>query len=306
MTLNSKIPDGPIQQKWDNHRFNIKLVNAANKRKYTIIVVGTGGGNWDSIYVQRVGPTGASLWAMNGVLLHGVDWNLERYFIASDGSGGAVVPWNEQKAGGGSWDIFAKKINSDGSIPVPTLLQNYSASVGKEGIAVTWVVSTEAAGLTFAISRATGAAGAFEELPSPDVSRQGSSFTFIDRSCESGVSYRYRVSALEGDRRVTLFETALIPVPALPLSLYQNYPNPFNPETRISYYLPAGENVRLEVYDAAGRRISLLVDGYQNKGPHSVRWSAKTPEGRPLSSGIYFCRLTAGKENLSRKITLVR
>jgi succinate dehydrogenase / fumarate reductase flavoprotein subunit len=42
MTLNSKIPDGPIQQKWDNHRFSIKLVNAANKRKYTIIVVGTG------------------------------------------------------------------------------------------------------------------------------------------------------------------------------------------------------------------------------------------------------------------------
>ena len=42
MTLNSKIPEGPIQQKWDNHRFNIKLVNAANKRKYTIVVVGTG------------------------------------------------------------------------------------------------------------------------------------------------------------------------------------------------------------------------------------------------------------------------
>ncbi len=42
MVLNSKIPEGPIQQKWDNHRFNIKLVNAANKRKYTIIVVGTG------------------------------------------------------------------------------------------------------------------------------------------------------------------------------------------------------------------------------------------------------------------------
>ncbi|MEK7671061.1 MAG: FAD-binding protein, partial [Bacteroidota bacterium] len=42
MTLNSKIPDGPIQQKWDNHRFNMKLVNPANKRKYHIIVVGTG------------------------------------------------------------------------------------------------------------------------------------------------------------------------------------------------------------------------------------------------------------------------
>src|SRR5512136_3039915 len=42
MTLNAKIPAGPIEKKWDNHRFNLKLVNAANKRKYTIIVVGTG------------------------------------------------------------------------------------------------------------------------------------------------------------------------------------------------------------------------------------------------------------------------
>jgi succinate dehydrogenase / fumarate reductase flavoprotein subunit len=42
MKLESKIPDGPIEKQWDNHRFNLKLVNAANKRKYTIIVVGTG------------------------------------------------------------------------------------------------------------------------------------------------------------------------------------------------------------------------------------------------------------------------
>jgi succinate dehydrogenase / fumarate reductase flavoprotein subunit len=40
--LDSKIPDGPIEKKWDNHRFQLKLVNAANKRKYTIVVVGTG------------------------------------------------------------------------------------------------------------------------------------------------------------------------------------------------------------------------------------------------------------------------
>jgi succinate dehydrogenase / fumarate reductase flavoprotein subunit len=42
MTLDSKIPAGPIEQKWDNHRFALKLVNPANKRKYHIIVVGTG------------------------------------------------------------------------------------------------------------------------------------------------------------------------------------------------------------------------------------------------------------------------
>ncbi len=42
MTLDSKIPEGPIEKKWDNHRFHMKLVNPANKRKYHIIVVGTG------------------------------------------------------------------------------------------------------------------------------------------------------------------------------------------------------------------------------------------------------------------------
>ena len=42
MELNSKVPGGPIEQKWDKHRFEMKLVNPANKRKYTVIVVGSG------------------------------------------------------------------------------------------------------------------------------------------------------------------------------------------------------------------------------------------------------------------------
>jgi succinate dehydrogenase / fumarate reductase flavoprotein subunit len=42
MTLNSRTPEGPIEQKWDNARFNLKLVNPANKRKHSIIVVGSG------------------------------------------------------------------------------------------------------------------------------------------------------------------------------------------------------------------------------------------------------------------------
>ncbi len=40
--LDSKIPGGPIKEKWDKHRFELKLVNAANKRKYKVLIVGTG------------------------------------------------------------------------------------------------------------------------------------------------------------------------------------------------------------------------------------------------------------------------
>jgi succinate dehydrogenase / fumarate reductase flavoprotein subunit len=42
MILDSKIPEGPLAEKWSKHKFNIKLVNPANKRKYDVIVVGTG------------------------------------------------------------------------------------------------------------------------------------------------------------------------------------------------------------------------------------------------------------------------
>src|SRR3712207_7137921 len=42
ITLDAGIPDGPIEQKWEKHKFEMALVNPANKRRYTIIVVGTG------------------------------------------------------------------------------------------------------------------------------------------------------------------------------------------------------------------------------------------------------------------------
>jgi succinate dehydrogenase / fumarate reductase flavoprotein subunit len=40
--LDGRVPGGPIADKWENHKFAMKLVNPANRRKYTVIVVGTG------------------------------------------------------------------------------------------------------------------------------------------------------------------------------------------------------------------------------------------------------------------------
>lgn len=42
MILDGKCPKGPIETSWDRHRFEMKLVNPANKRKYKVLVVGTG------------------------------------------------------------------------------------------------------------------------------------------------------------------------------------------------------------------------------------------------------------------------
>ena len=42
MLPDSKTPEGPIEDRWDNHKFKMKLVNPANKRKFKVIIVGTG------------------------------------------------------------------------------------------------------------------------------------------------------------------------------------------------------------------------------------------------------------------------
>jgi len=42
MLLDSKVPDGPLESMWEDHKFSMKLVNPNNKRKFEVIIVGTG------------------------------------------------------------------------------------------------------------------------------------------------------------------------------------------------------------------------------------------------------------------------
>lgn len=97
MKLDSKIPPGPIQTKWDTHRFNLKLVNPANKRKYTIIVVGTG----------LAGASGAASLAELGynVLSFSFHESPRRaHSIAAQG--GINAPKNYSNDGDSIWRLF--------------------------------------------------------------------------------------------------------------------------------------------------------------------------------------------------------
>jgi hypothetical protein len=84
-------------------------------------------------------------------------------------------------------------------------------------------------------------------------------------------------------------------------SLAQNYPNPFNPSTKISYILNSNGKVRLSVYDLTGREVAVLVNGVQDAGEHTVVFS-----GAGLASGIYFCKLQAAEQVITKKMALVR
>lgn len=76
--------------------------------------------------------------------------------------------------------------------------------------------------------------------------------------------------------------------------------NPFVHSTDLGFELSRPGAVRLEVFDAAGRRVASLVDGWRDAGPHRVRWHAASVAG-----GIYFGRLTAeGSTHTARLLRL--
>lgn len=83
--------------------------------------------------------------------------------------------------------------------------------------------------------------------------------------------------------------------------LRQNYPNPFNPATTISYSLPREEYVVLKIFDILGREVKTLVNQNQKTGNYSINFSADN-----LSSGIYFCRISAGKYTDTKKMMLIK
>ena len=95
------------------------------------------------------------------------------------------------------------------------------------------------------------------------------------------------------------------PAPAR-TALLPNVPNPFNPVTEIRYELAEAGQVSLEIYDVSGRRVATLLAAGRQAGGHSVQWNGTSDAGEPVSSGIYFARLSTGSETFSRKITLLK
>ena len=88
--------------------------------------------------------------------------------------------------------------------------------------------------------------------------------------------------------------------------LIQNSPNPFNPQTDISYNLPEDCMVNLVVYNMLGQKVRVLLDEQQTEGSKTVRWDGKDDNGDELASGLYFCRLQAGRHDETRKMILMR
>ncbi|MBN2286560.1 MAG: T9SS type A sorting domain-containing protein [Tissierellales bacterium] len=88
--------------------------------------------------------------------------------------------------------------------------------------------------------------------------------------------------------------------------LNPNYPNPFNNSTTISYYLNSINEVNLDVFNILGEKIYNKEIGLQKTGPHEINWKGIGDNNLPVSSGIYFVRLSVGDRSKSLKVSVLR
>jgi len=83
-------------------------------------------------------------------------------------------------------------------------------------------------------------------------------------------------------------------------------PNPFNALTTIDFSLPASGQVTLVVYDLAGHHVRTLVDDQTTAGHHTVTWNGRDDRGKPVASGTYYYRLSAGAFSATRPAVLIK
>lgn len=93
-----------------------------------------------------------------------------------------------------------------------------------------------------------------------------------------------------------LVETAVrLENPTVPgeFALQQNYPNPFNPSTKMKFDIRVSAETELAIYNVLGQKVATLENDLLAPGTYSAVWNGTTDNGTPVTSGIYYARMTA-------------
>jgi len=131
--------------------------------------------------------------------------------------------------------------------------------------------------------------------------------TTVDLEIRWPSGARQRLNGLAVNARITVVEESTVDVgiPTAgrrPFLLRAARPNPFRDATSLGFDLPGEASVRMDVFDAAGRRVRTLATGRRPAGAHEVAWDGRDAAGRTVAPGVYFWRVRADGATRSGKV----
>ena len=140
----------------------------------------------------------------------------------------------------------------------------------------------------------------------PDLS-QDAEFTFsIDRKAPVGKDTTLTATIKSSDGETWAKEIKISISAPKDYKLYDNFPNPFNPSTKIAFELPKASHVKLMIYDNIGREVAQVADADYPTGYSELTWNGTNKNGSLVSSGIYFCRINAGRWSKVMKMMVLK
>jgi carboxyl-terminal processing protease len=188
----------------------------------------------------------------------------------------------------------------------PVRLSNFEVARRNSNAILTWEVSGPYRDATFHIWREEHARPRARVSTRP-IAGDGV-LQFADPDAPRGET-TYWLQEIDADGNASWLGSVTLPAidttPGRP-ALFPNRPNPFNTHTKISFFVNYPYRVRIDIHDAAGRRVATLTDDRYPAGDHYVFWDGRDAAGKAVASGIYFLRFTANKKSETRKLVLVR
>lgn len=186
---------------------------------------------------------------------------------------------------------------------VPVELTSFSANFVNDNVELQWITATETNNNGFEVQRRDDSSG-YETLAF--ISGNGTTtnrvtYTYVDNNLYSG-RYYYRLKQIDYDGSFEYSNEILVDIPIISdFKLYQNYPNPFNPSTKIKFYSPSQENVKIGLYDILGNEIRVLMDEEISQGSYELEI-----DGSDLASGMYFVKMISKLNQQVIKISLIK
>ncbi len=91
-----------------------------------------------------------------------------------------------------------------------------------------------------------------------------------------------------------------------PIDSYCVYPNPSTANTTISYAIKEAKYLSIKIYDSQGRFIRTLSAKKQSPGRYQMLWNGTDKNGKEVKSGLYFIRLQAGRQFITRSVEIMK
>ncbi len=206
----------------------------------------------------------------------------------------------------GEWDVNitsgdGQQAALESGLTVQSAIIAADVETGLSYIRPVWLVSP-VGGLVGSLVFRSDDGGPFTQLGDTLKSGTGG-FEYFDDSVVPGIVYRYSVKVIYESMEEEYAFSEEYSIEDRGFHVIGNYPNPFSESTKIVFFTPDHRTVQIRFYDISGRLVDDLGAVPYGRGTHEIVWD---PEPGRITSGVYFCTVTAGHGSTSMKIVLIR